>query len=158
MKRAIRVVLLVLVSAGLAGLAPLTAAAQAVPSVDLAIVSNTANIKHGHVGQQVIFTIVARNNGPDTAPSLDVFDNSALQGLQILAEICDLGISPDTPACEYHDILPGQTLTTKVVAMIVSTGSKTASLTSCLQSEVVINDPNGGNNCATATLKVVGKR
>jgi hypothetical protein len=158
MKRAIRFVLLVLGSATLAGLAPLTAAAQAVPSVDLAIVSNTANIKHGHVGQQVIFTIVARNNGPDTAPSLDVFDNSALQGLQILAEICDLGISPDTPACEYHDILPGQTLTTKVVAMIVSTGSKTASLTSCLQSEVVINDPNGGNNCATATLKVVGKR
>jgi hypothetical protein len=157
MKRAIRIVLLVLGSAALAGLAPLTAAAQAVPSVDLAIVSNTANIKHGHVGQQVIFTIVARNNGPDTAPSLDVFDNSALQGLQILAEICDLGISPDTPACEYHDILPGQTLTTKVVAMIVSTGSKTASLTSCVQSEVVINDPNG-NNCATATLKVVGKR
>jgi hypothetical protein len=158
MKRAIRFVLIVLGSAALAGLAPLTAAAQAVPSVDLAIVSNTANIKHGHVGQQVIFTIVARNNGPDTAPSLDVFDNSALQGLQILAEICDLGISPDTPACEYHDILPGQTLTTKVVAMIVSTGSKTASLTSCVQSEVVINDPNGGNNCAAATLKVVGKR
>jgi len=158
MKRATRFVLLVLGSAALAGLAPLTAAAQAIPSVDLAIVSNTANIKHGHVGEQVIFTIVARNNGPDIAPSLDVFDNSALQGLQILAEICDLGISPDTPACEYHEILPGQTLTTKVVAMIVSTGSKTASLTSCLQSEVVINDPNGGNNCATATLKVVGKR
>ena len=158
MKRAIRFVLLVLGSAALAGLAPLTAAAQAVPSVDLAIVSTTANIKHGHVGQQVIFTIVARNNGPATAPSLDVFDNSALQGLQILAEICDLGISPDTPACEYHDVLQGQTLTTTVVAMIVSTGSKTASLMSCLQSEVVINDPNASNNCATATLKVVGKR
>jgi uncharacterized repeat protein (TIGR01451 family) len=158
MKRAIRFLWLALGSAALVGLAPLTAAAQAVPSVDLAIVSNTANMKHGHVGQQVIFTIIARNNGPDTAPSLDVFDNSALRGLQILAEICDLGISPDTPACEYHDILRGQSLTTKVVAMIVSTGSKTASLTSCVQSEVVINDPNGGNNCATATLKVVGKR
>jgi hypothetical protein len=158
MKRAIRFLLLVLGSAALVGLVRLPAAAQEVPNVDLAIVSNTANIKHGHVGQQVTFTILATNNGPDSAPSLDVYDNSALHGLQIVAEICDLGISPDTPSCEYHDILPGQTLTTTVVAEIVSTGDKTASLTSCLQSEEIINDPSIGNDCGTATLKVVGKR
>ncbi len=120
--------------------------------------SNTANVKHGRVGQQVTFTIVATNNGPDSAPSLDVYDNSAVQGLQIVAEICDLGISPDTPACEYSNVPPGQTLTTTVVAEIVSSGDKTARLTSCVQSEQMINDPNIGNNCGTATLKVVGKR
>ena len=158
MKRATRILLLVFVNAALVGLMPFRAAAQAVPSVDLAIVSNTASVKHGRVGQQVTFTIVAINNGPDLAPSLDVYDNSALQGLQIVQEICDLGISPDTPACEYHDVFPRQTLTTIVVAEIVSTGNKTASLTTCVQSEVLINDPNIGNDCATATLKVVGKR
>ena|ERR1700693_1519058 len=157
MKRLTRI-LLVLVDAALIGLLPFPAAAQVVPSVDLAIVSNTANVKHGHVGQQVTFTILATNKGPELAPSLDVYDNSALQGLQVLEEICDLGISPDTPACEYHDVSPGQTLTTIVVAKIVSTGNKAASLTSCVQSEVLISDPNSGNNCATATLKVVGKR
>lgn len=158
MQKAIRFLLRVLVSAILAGLVPLPAAAQEVPNPDLAIVSNTANVKHGHVGQQVTFTILARNNGPDTAPNLDVYDNSALQGLRILDEICDLGISPDTPACEYSDVLPGQTLTTTVIAEIVSTGAKTASLTSCVQSGQQINDPNTGNDCASATLKVVGKR
>jgi hypothetical protein len=157
-KKAIRFPLLVLVSAAVVGLVPLPAAAQGVPNVDLAIVANTANIEHGHVGQQVTFAILATNNGPDSAPSLDVYDNSALQGLQIVAEICDLGISPDTPACEYHDVLPGQTLTTTVVAKIISTGNKIASLTSCVQSEQIINDPNIGNDCGTATLKVVGKR
>ncbi|TMF36907.1 MAG: hypothetical protein E6I30_03855 [Chloroflexi bacterium] len=158
MQRVIRLYSLALVSAAVAGLVPIAAKAQTVPNVDLAIVSNMANIKHGHVGQLVTFTIIATNNGPDTAPSLDVYDNSALQGLQVVEEICDLGISPDTPACEYHNVSPGQTLTTTVIAEIVGAGGKTASLTSCVQSQQLINDPNSGNDCATATLKVVGKR
>jgi uncharacterized repeat protein (TIGR01451 family) len=158
MQRAIRLYSLAFVSAALAGFVPIAAEAQAVPNVDLAIVSNTANVKHGHVGQHVTFTIIATNNGPDTAPSLDVYDNSALKGLQVVEEICDLGISPDTPACEYRNVSPGQTLTTTVIAEIVGASGKTASLTSCVQSEELINDPNSGNDCATATLKVVGKR
>jgi len=156
MKRTISILLFV--GTALLGLVPVGAAAQEVPTADLAIVSNVANVKHGHVGQQVTFTILATNNGPDTALNLDVYDNSALQGLQILHEICDLGMAPDTPSCEYSDVLPGQTLTTTVIAEIVSTGDKTASLTSCVQSGGTSNDPNTGNDCATATLKVVGKR
>jgi hypothetical protein len=158
MQRAIRLYSLALVSAALAGLGPIAAEAQTVPNVDLASVSNIANVKHGHVVQHVTFTIIATNNGPDTAPSLDVYDNSALQGLQVVEEICALGISPDTPACEYRNVSPGQTLTTIVIAEIVGGSGKTASLTSCVQSEQLINDPNSGNDCATATLKVVGKR
>jgi hypothetical protein len=158
MKKAIRFPLLLVISAALVGVVPLPATAQEGPNQDLAIVSNTANIKHGHVGQQVIFTIVATNNGPDSAQSLDVYDDSGFQGLKIVAEICDLGISPDTPACEYSNVLPGETRTTTVVAEIVSSGDKMARFTSCVQSEETINDPNIGNDCGTATLKVVGKR
>jgi len=158
MKRSIRFPLLALVGAGLVVLLAVPAAAEEVPNVDLAIVSNMANIKHGHVGQYVTFTIVATNNGPDPAPTLDVYFNVALQGLENVVGICDLGISPDGIDCEYHGIAPGQTLTTTVVAELVSTGDKTASLTACVQSETIINDPNAGNDCATATLKIVRKR
>src|SRR5438034_10182171 len=124
MQRVIRLYSLALVSAAVAGLVPIAAKAQTVPNVDLAIVSNMANIKHGHVGQRVTFTIIATNNGPDTAPSLDVYDNSALQGLQVVEEICDLGISPETRACEYHNGSPGQTLNATVTPTIRRPGSK----------------------------------
>jgi hypothetical protein len=154
MKRAIRT--LVLVSVAVVGFVPFPAAAQEVPNVDLAIVSITANVKHGRVGQHVTLTIVATNNGPDPAPTLDV--QAAFQGLQLVDEICDLGTSADTPSCEYRNVQVGQTLTTTVLAEIVSTGDKTASLTACVTSEGSINDPNVGNDCATATLKKVGKR
>src|SRR6266487_2441502 len=110
MQRAIRLYSLAFVSAALAGFVPMAAEAQTVPNVDLAIVSNMANVKHGHVGQLVTFTIIATNNGPDTAPSLDVYDNAALQGLQVGEEICDLGISPDPPGCAFRKVSPSQTL------------------------------------------------
>lgn len=155
MKRAIRILLLA--SAALVVLVPFPAAAQDVPNADLAIVLNTANVKHGRVGQQVTFTIVATNNGPDPAPSLDV-TATALHGLQFVDEICDLGISADTPSCEYSNVQPGQTLTTSVVVDIVSAGDKTATLIACVTSEQPINDPTISNDCTTATLKIVGKR
>src|SRR5438876_10424166 len=106
MQRVIRLYSLALVSAAVAGLVPIASKAQTVPNVDLAIVSNIANIKHGHVGQLVTFTIIATNNGPDTAPSLDVYDNSALQGLQVVEEICGLRLRPDPPVRVYHHLPP----------------------------------------------------
>jgi hypothetical protein len=36
---------------------------MSLPHADLAIVSNTPNVTHARVGQDVTFTIVARNNG-----------------------------------------------------------------------------------------------
>jgi hypothetical protein len=158
MKRSIRFPLLLLIGAGLVVLLAVQAPAEEIPNVDLAIVANTANIKHGHVGEYVTFTIVATNNGPDPAPTLDVYFIVALQGLENVVAICDLGISPDGIDCEYHGIVTGQTLTTTVVATLASTGHKTASLTACVQSETIINDPNVGNDCGTATLKIVGQR
>ena len=152
-----RICILLPVSVALLGLVPLTAAAQVVPHSDLAIVSNTANVKHGHIGDQVTFTIVATNNGPD--PAANVFVTFIhLQGLSFVHEFCDLGISADTPSCEYVNVQPGQTLTTIVVAEIASAGDKVPALTACVSTPDTINDPDAGNDCATATVKIVGRR
>jgi hypothetical protein len=137
-------------------LMPFPAAAQEVPNADLAVLSNAANVKHGHVGQQVTFTILATDKGPDTAPNL--FVNATFQGLELVEERCDLGVSADTPSCEYSNILPGQIVTTTVIARIASTGSKTAALRVCVSSPDLINDSDASNDCVTATVRVIGRR
>ena len=147
-------VLAVVAAIGLA-LAAVTAA-QPVPTADLAIVSNTANVKHAKVGDDVTFTIVATNNGPDAADFNVTYSSPQLL---LVHETCDLGISPDTPACEYGTVQPGVTLTTTVVAQVLSTGSKHGIGTGCMVEQPgFITDPNPQNNCADATVKVVGKR
>jgi len=155
MKRVVRILLPVSVT--LLGLVPCPAAAQVVPNSDLAIVSNTANVKHGHNGDEVTITIVATNNGPDPAANVYV-TLTHLEGLSVVRESCDLGVSPDTPSCEYSNVQPGQTLTTVVIAELGGAGDRTAALTACVSSPDAINDPNPGNECATATVKIVGKR
>jgi uncharacterized repeat protein (TIGR01451 family) len=131
-------------------------AAQPVPTADLAIVSNTASVKHAKVGNDVTFTIVATNNGPEAADFNVTWSSSQLL---LVSETCDLGISADTPACEYGTVQPGVTLTTTVVAEVLSTGSKHAIGTGCMvEFPDVVIDPNPQNNCADATVKIVGKR
>jgi hypothetical protein len=149
-----------LLAAAFIALGPQGAHAQTVPNADLAIISNTPDIRHGHVGQQVNFTIVATDNGPDPVVSLFV-TASSLQNLHLVQEICDLGVSPDTPTCEYSNIQPGQTLTTRVVAEIVGSTDKSehvAALEACVSSGEPVNDPDPGNNCVTAKVRIVGKR
>jgi uncharacterized repeat protein (TIGR01451 family) len=125
-------------------------------SADLAIVSNTASVRHAKVGQEVTFTVVATNNGPDPA-ALDVNTNQASTGLRIVKITCDRGISPDTPFCEYgKPLLSNETVTTRIVAE-VQAGSNYARDTSCVTSGEQI-DPNPSNDCATATLRIIGKR
>ena len=148
----------VLLPIGLAclGLVPRSAGAQAAAHSDLAIVSNTASVKHPHVGDRVTFTIVAKNNGPD--PVVSVYVRYAdLQGLRVVQESCDRGVSPDTPYCEYTNLQPGQTLTTIVIAEVTGPGDS-AALTAVVSSPDPIDDPNAGNDSATASLKVVGRR
>ena len=146
---------LLIVAGALLALLPISAAAQTVPNADLAILSNTANVKHAHVGQLVTFTIEATNNGPDAA-ELDV--RVVLQGLALVSERCDLGISPDTPFCEYGTVQPGRTLTTTAVVEVLSTGARAATNMACVSSEQAVNDPNPNNDCVTAAVKVVGRR
>jgi uncharacterized repeat protein (TIGR01451 family) len=130
------------------------AGAQAVSTADLAIVSNTPSVKHAKVGDEITFTIIATNNGPDAA-DLNVYWSS--DQLNLVDETCDLGISADTPACEYGTMQPGVTLTTTVVAEVLGTGSKYAVGTGCVVGNES-TDPDSENNCVDATVKIVGKR
>ena len=130
--------------------------AQGIPNADLAVVANTANVTHAKVGDKVTFTIVATNNGPDAA---DFSVSWASDQLQLVSETCDLGISADTPACEYGVIDRGVTLTTTVVAEVISANDKQAVSTACVVEQPgFIDDPDHANNCAAATVKTVGKR
>ncbi len=66
------------------------------------------------VGGQVTYTVVATNFGPDDATGVDV-------GLKLPAQLkavsmnCDLGISPDSPFCEYNSLPVGSHVVTTVV-------------------------------------------
>lgn len=143
-----------LITTGLALAA--TSAAQEVPQADLAIVSNTASVKRAKVGNEVTFTIIATNHGPDAA-ELDVTWSS--EQMQLVSETCARGISADTPACEYGFVKPGHSRTTTVVAGVISTGGTHAVGRACVVEQAgLINDSDSGNNCAAARLKVVGRR
>ena len=126
------------------------------PSADLAIVSNSASVEHAKVGDRITFTIIATNNGPEAA-DFNVMWTS--EQLQLVSETCDLGISADTPACEYGVVGPGVTLTTTVVAEVVATNGKQATGTGCMVEQAgFVDDPVSQNNCASVTVKIVGKR
>jgi Domain of unknown function DUF11 len=132
------------------------ASAQTVPTADLAIVSITPSVTHARVGQDISFTIVATNNGPDVV-ELDT-SVTRLRVLRFVSETCDLGISPDTPFCEYGFIEPGVALTTTFVGRVRDVHAKFASVTACASSELALNDPVAANDCATARVKLIGKR
>jgi hypothetical protein len=135
----------------------LTAAAggEVAPTADLAVVSNTAGVRHAKVGDEITFTIIATNNGPD-AVDFNVMWSS--EQLQLVDETCDRGISADTPACEFGTVEPGVTLTTTVVAQVLPTDSKYVTGTGCMVEQPgLITDPDPQNNCADATVKIVGK-
>jgi uncharacterized repeat protein (TIGR01451 family) len=142
------------------------ARADVVPTADIAVVSQSADVRHAQVGDQVTFTVVATNNGPD-AVDLNVVEDPALlypgqfppSGFQLVSEQCDRGISPDTPACEYGSVLPGETVTTLITTTLEPTTAKDAPNTVCVFSwNGPINDANQSNDCLTTTVRAVGKR
>jgi Domain of unknown function DUF11 len=146
-----------LVASAAIGLAVAAAAsAEDIPTADLAIVSHTASVKHAKVGEEITFTIIATNNGPDAADFSVMWSSDQLE---LVSETCDRGVSADTPSCEYGTVEPGVSLTTTVVARVLDTGSKHATSTACMvQQPDFFIDPTPENNCGDATVKVVGKR
>jgi hypothetical protein len=160
---------LALVTVGVAVAGALFAGAangETVPTADLAVVSKTADVRHAKIGDEVTFTIVATNNGPDAADLNVVEDPAQLypgqfppSDFQLVSEECDFGISADTPACEYGVVQPGETVTTVVVMTVEPTAGDYASNTACVFSwDVPIIDPNPGNDCVTTIVRVIGKR
>jgi uncharacterized repeat protein (TIGR01451 family) len=158
-RRRLRVTVLAsgFVALGLALLGGTAGADSVTPTADLAILSNAASERHAKVGEEVTFTILATNNGPEPA-ELDVDTTQATNSLRPIKATCDRGISADGPFCEYGTLQPSESVTTTIVAEVQATGSKHASDIACVQSEEAIIDPDLSNECATATVRIIGKR
>lgn len=135
----------------LAAMAPSVSFAQSTTTADLGI--TRVSFRHtAQVGQLVTFRIVATNNGPDTS-QLDV-QMTTSANLEPIEYICDFGISPDTPFCEYANISPGTRVTTILVAQVLDTSDTTFSLTVSLSNEGQGADPNPANDTLTVTGQV----
>jgi uncharacterized repeat protein (TIGR01451 family) len=137
------------------GLVPAGAEAEEGPHADIAIVSVTPSVRFAKVGEVVTFAVVSTNNGPDPA-EVDTYVGNRLISLAPVLYTCDRGVSPDAPACEYADVNAGQSVTTTLAAEVTATGDKFATLTACVQPWNVDSDP--GNDCATASIRIVGRR
>lgn len=141
--------------------------ADTLPTADLAIVSQTASVRHTQVGDEVTFTIVAVNNGPD-AVDLNVLDDPSYfypdkfppSDFQPAWMDCHGPGSRDSDgsACEYFVVQPGATVTSVVGAITKPTTSKYGSNIACVVSwDVPIIDPNPANDCLTTSVRIVGR-
>jgi hypothetical protein len=120
------------------------------PTADLAVVSIHASRQTAAHGTRVTFTEVIRNNGPETA-EMDTLPQ--ITGGTLVEEVCDLGISADTPNCEYGDVAPGTSLTTKFVVRVTATNGR-LTVRGGVVSESAIQDDNPFNQYRTATVSI----
>ena len=149
----------VLISLAVASVAsPWVASASTDPSVTDIAITQSADVHRAKVGHVVTFTSTAVNNGPDAiTDSLDVHPTEAVS-LEVIGVVCDRGISSDGPFCQYGPVGVGEQRTTVYTAIVLATGSKTASLTVCVTRETTdFTDPDPANNCATTSVRVIGR-
>jgi uncharacterized repeat protein (TIGR01451 family) len=130
-----------------------TASCQA----DIDVVSNTPNVSDAAIGENVTFTIVATNNGPDAVGML-VNTESTLAGLTNLPDPFDgltcQGVSNDGSACEYNWVQPGETFTETLVLQTQASTNGYANEVACAYApwERTVDPPL--NDCAVATVKL----
>jgi Domain of unknown function DUF11 len=165
----LRYALVAVVAAASAGVVGVNGAtADELPTADLAIVSQTASVRHTQIGDEVTFTVVAANNGPD-AVDLNVLDDPwnfypdefAPSDFQHAWMDCSGPGTRDSDgsACEYFVVQPGKTVTSIIGAITKPTTSKYASNTVCVISwDGPIIDPNPANDCLTTSVRIVGDR
>src|SRR5512146_301678 len=87
-------------------------ASQAGSDVSVSMAADRSTLK---VGQDVTYTVVMTNLGPDDATFVDVAF-ALPDGLRVLSITCDLGISPDGPFCEYSSLPSGASVVSTLVA------------------------------------------
>lgn len=100
--------------ATVASSAPLSPAGNTGSDVSLALVANQGSIRPG---EEITFTATMTNQGPQDATFVDVAFALPDQ-LEMVSMTCDLGISADTPFCEYSSLPAGATVVTTVVARL----------------------------------------
>lgn len=112
------------------------------------------------LGQTVTFTVRVTNLGPDAAPFVDVYHNLPPQ-LRFINMVCDHGISPDSPACEYSVIEPGETVVSTITATpdpTVLPHKRHLVMTATIQFENVDTvDPHLRNNTDSVSVRWVGR-
>jgi hypothetical protein len=135
---------------------PVVPSAFAVSGTDLAVVSVTASVSKARPGQPVTFSVFARDNGPVAAPMYVYVTNSL--DFPMLTMRCALGVSPDTPWCEYHPVPVGQGLVTKVFvhAPPRTAGRTRFSVRVCVENGDGVADQIPANDCRSRTVKLVG--
>jgi Domain of unknown function DUF11 len=126
------------------------AADTAPPTADIGVVSLHAGRATAAHGSRVTFTEVIANNGPE-AIELDTIPQ--ITGGVLVSEVCDLGISADTPACEYGQVDPGTTLTTRFVVRVTATHGR-VTLKGGVISESAFEDDNPFNQFRSASVRV----
>jgi hypothetical protein len=120
------------------------------PTADLAVVSIHPSRQAAVHGTRVTFTEVIRNNGPETV-EMDTLPQ--ITGGTLVEEVCDLGISPDTPNCEYGDVAPGTSLITKFVIRVTA-GHGTLTVRGGVVSESAFEDDNPFNQYRTSSVRI----
>jgi Domain of unknown function DUF11 len=138
------------IAAGALFAVPALGQGSAPPTADLGVVSIHASKPSAAHGTRVTFTEVIRNNGPETA-ELDTVPR--ITGGVLVAEVCDLGISADTPFCEYGDVAPGTSLTTKFAVRVTATHGSVV-VKGGVTSEAPLQDDNPFNQYRTAAVRV----
>jgi uncharacterized repeat protein (TIGR01451 family) len=117
-------------------------------------------------GGTITYTATMTNLGPDDASSVDVGFALPKQ-LRLTSMTCDLGISPDTPFCEYSSLKAGQSVVSILVAkptpgarkhnISVTTSASVFFEVDCSFDSNCTLDPDMSNNSASVTVKLTGK-
>ena len=156
---------------GVIGIMPLVSLATAHPvaaATATSDISVTLVASRGHVmtGQHITYIATMTNHGPDDASFVDVTFGWPTQ-LDLVSMSCDLGISADTPACEYSSLKAGQS----VVSVLVATphrgghpGVRRIRVSARVSFEVDCSfdpnctfDPNHRNNSASVMTRLITK-
>lgn len=154
----ISVLSVLIVAAGSAG-GTLRARAQSADITSDLAIQITADRSIVKVGQEVTYTVRMTNLGPDNAWFNTVIFTLP-DDLLLVSMTCDLGISADTPACEYWEQPVGTTLVTTLTATPNPTTRPGTVVTTTAVAgflDLGFVDPDLSNNAASLQVRIVGR-
>jgi uncharacterized repeat protein (TIGR01451 family) len=133
---------------------------QGCPNADLSVTKFGIPGKV-NAGENVSYTLTAKNNGPDAAPGVTITDSVSLGALLVASTgSCNQGAVIN---CSVGTLAPGATASVTLVLKLFGAGAETdtgtvgsAALDAAAQNATGAGDPNPANNSATVTTMVVG--
>jgi uncharacterized repeat protein (TIGR01451 family) len=156
---------------GVIGLIPLISlataqpvfAARATSEISVTIAADRGSVA---AGRDVTYSATMTNHGPNDATFVDLTFLWPRQ-LDLVSITCAGGISPDGPSCEYSSLKAGRTVVTVLIATPHPGGhpaNRKVRVTARASFEVDCSldpnctfDPNGRNNAASVTTRLIPK-